>query len=69
MFNGIMMEEYGGPNVAATFPDETQAALRKLGLDNDSVEELVTSLQRKIMEGEIHLELQKGTSDARPPSK
>ena len=63
-FDGIMMDEYGGPNVAATLPDETQAALRKLGLDNDTMDDLVTSLQRKIMEGEIHVQLQKDSSDA-----
>ena len=61
-FNSIRMDEYGGPNVAATLPDETQTALRKLGLDNDSVDDLVTSLQRKIMEGEIHLQLQQDSS-------
>ena len=63
-FNGIMMDEYGGPNVAATLPDETQAALQKLGLDNDAVDELITSLQRKIMEGEAHMQIQPDTHDS-----
>jgi len=56
-FNCIMMDEYGGPNVAVVLPDETQAMLRELGLDNDAVDNLITALQRKIMEGEAHVQL------------
>jgi len=56
-FNCIMMDEYGGPNVAVVLPDETQSTLRKLGLDNDAIEDLITALQRKIMEGEAHVQL------------
>ena len=52
-----MMDEYGGPNVAVVLPDETQAMLRELGLDNDAVDNLITALQRKIMEGEAHVQL------------
>jgi len=51
------MDEYGGPNVAVVLPDETQSTLRKLGLDNDAIEDLITALQRKIMEGEAHVQL------------
>ena len=56
-FNCIMMDEYGGPNVAVVLPEETQSTLRKLGLDNDMIENLITALQRKIMEGEAHVQL------------
>jgi hypothetical protein len=63
-FKGIMMDEYGGPNVAATLPDETQVALQKLGLDNEAVDELITSLQRKIMEGEAHVQMQPDIHDS-----
>ena len=56
-FNCIMMDEYGGPNVAVVLPEDTQSALRKLGLDNDAIENLITALQRKIMEGEAHVQL------------
>jgi len=56
-FNCIMMDEYGGPNVAVVLPEETQTMLRNLGLDNDAMDNLVTALQRKIMEGEAHVQL------------
>ncbi|MGA3404768.1 MAG: hypothetical protein ABSD49_03430 [Candidatus Bathyarchaeia archaeon] len=56
-FNGIMMDEYGGPNIAAVLPEETQVTLRNLGLDNDAMDSLITALQRKIMEGEAHVQL------------
>lgn len=56
-FDGIMMDEYGGPNIAAVLPEETQATLRKLGLDNDAMDSLITTLQRKIMEGDVHVRL------------
>jgi len=62
-FNGIMMDEYGGPNVAAMLPEETQVMLRNLGLDNDAMDSLITSLQRKIMEGEAHVQLRDDTRD------
>ena len=64
-FSGIMMDEYGGPNVAAIFPEETRVILRNLGLDNDSIDLLITSLQRKIMEGEAHIQLRDKTNDSR----
>lgn len=63
-FNCIMMDEYGGPNVAVVLPDETQTMLRELGLDNDAMDDLITSLQRKIMEGAAHLQLRDETSEA-----
>ena len=56
-FNCIMMDGYGGPNVSVVLPEETQSTLRKLGLDNDATENLITALQRKIMEGEAHVQL------------
>lgn len=56
-FDAIGMEGYGGPNIAATMSDETLAELRKLGMDTDAIDELITALQRKIMEGEAHIEL------------
>jgi hypothetical protein len=56
-FNCIMMDEYGGPNVAVVLPDETQVMLRELGVDNDAMDALITALQRKIMEGEAHMQI------------
>jgi len=56
-FNCIMIEEYGGPNVAVVLPEETQTMLRGLGLDNEAVDNLITNLQRKIMEGGVHVRL------------
>jgi len=58
-FGAIMVEEYGGPNVAVTFPEETSAELRKIGLDFDGLEELITAIQRKIMEGAARVQLTK----------
>jgi hypothetical protein len=56
-FTAIGMEGYGGPNIAATLSDETLLALRKLGLDDTALDELITGLQRKIMEGQAHMQL------------
>ena len=56
-FNAIGMEGYGGPNIGATLSDETLEALRQLGINHEEIEELITALQRKIMEGEAHIEL------------
>lgn len=58
-FNAIGMEGYGGPNIAATLSDETLEALGQTGLSHEDIDELITSLQRKIMEGEAHIELRK----------
>jgi len=57
-FNAIGMEGYGGPNIGATLSDDTLAELRKLGLDDTGIDELITTLQRKIMEGQAHIQLQ-----------
>jgi hypothetical protein len=58
-FGAIGMEGYGGPNIGATLSDETLAELRQLGLNDGAIEELITALQRKIMEGQVHIQLQK----------
>jgi hypothetical protein len=58
-FGAIGMEGYGGPNIAATLSDVTLAELRRLGLKDDEVDELITALQRKIMEGQAHIQVQK----------
>lgn len=58
-FDAIAMEGYGGPNVAATLPDETTSSLRKMALNDEAVDELITAVQRKIMEGEAHMQLRK----------
>lgn len=60
-FDAIGVEGYGGPNIAATLPDETLDLLRQMGYDHETVDELVTVLQRKIMEGQARVELRKGT--------
>lgn len=57
-FNAIGMEGYGGPNIAATLSDETLYELRRLGLDDAGIDGLITSLQRKVMEGEANIQLQ-----------
>jgi hypothetical protein len=51
------MEGYGGPNIAATLSDETLSSLRQMGLNEDKIDELITALQRKIMEGAAHIQL------------
>jgi hypothetical protein len=56
-FTAIGMEGYGGPNIAATLSDDTLHALRNLGLDEAALDELITGLQRKIMEGQAHMQL------------
>jgi hypothetical protein len=61
-FNCIMMDEYGGPNVAVVFPEETEMILRELGLDNDGMDNLIAALQRKIMEGGAHVQLRDGAT-------
>ena len=56
-FDAIGMEGYGGPNIGATLSDETLVSLRQLGLDHAEIDELITTLQRKIMEGQAHMTL------------
>ena len=69
-FNAIGMEGYGGPNIGATLPDETLSSLGKLGLDSVAIDELITALQRKIMEGQAHIVLreEKPTGTKEGPS-
>jgi hypothetical protein len=57
-FAAIGMDGYGGPNIAATLSDETLTELRRLGLDDTGIDEVITALQRKIMEGQAHIRLQ-----------
>jgi len=57
-FGAIGMEGYGGPNIGATLSDETLAELRRLGLNDTEIDDLITALQRKIMEGQAHIQLQ-----------
>jgi hypothetical protein len=71
-FGAIGMEGYGGPNIAATLSDETVTGLRQLGLDDAGIEELITALQRKIMEGQAHIQVQpdeKTAENDRPVDK
>jgi hypothetical protein len=56
-FDAIGMEGYGGPNIGATLSDETLSGLGQMGLDHAAIDELVTALQRKIMEGDAHITL------------
>jgi hypothetical protein len=58
-FDAIAMEGYGGPNIAATLSDETLSSLRHMGFAEDEIDELITALQRKIMEGAAHVQLRK----------
>lgn len=62
-FNAIGMEGYGGPNIGATLSEETLATLRKIGLNHEEIDELITALQRKIMEGEAHVELRSADAE------
>lgn len=64
-FGAIGMEGYGGPNIGATLSDETIAELKRQGLDEAGIDELITALQRKIMEGHAHIEL--GPEQSKPP--
>jgi hypothetical protein len=65
-FDAIGMEGYGGPNIAATLSDETLKALRDMDLDNTAIDELITVLQRKIMEGQAHIELSENSVPQEP---
>ena len=62
-FDAIGMEGYGGPNIGATLSEETLSALRKLGLGNAEIEDLITALQRKIMEGGAHIQLRSNAAE------
>jgi hypothetical protein len=39
--------------------DETLSSLREIGLNHEEIDELITALQRKIIEGEAHMQLSK----------
>ncbi len=67
-FDALGMEGYGGPNIGATLSDETLAELRQLGLDSVAIDELITALQRKIMEGQAHIELREDARSGREPA-
>ena len=64
------MEGYGGPNIGATLSDQTLSSLSQLGLDNVAIDELITALQREIMEGQAHIVLreEKPTDTSARPS-
>jgi hypothetical protein len=62
-FDAIAMEGYGGPNIAATLAEDTLSALRRMELDESQIDELITTLQRKIMEGGAHIQLRKNDSE------
>jgi len=61
-FDAIGMEGYGGPNIAATLSEETRKALGEIGLNHEDIDELITALQRNIMEGEAHIQLREPQS-------
>ena len=62
-FSGVMIDEYGGPNVFATLSEESLSGLRNLGLDLDGIDEIITAIQRKIMEGDTHIQLRQDSSE------
>ena len=68
-FDAIAMEGYGGPNIAATLSDETIAILRTIGLGDEDISELITALQRKIMEGEAHINLRREDDNFKVPEE
>jgi hypothetical protein len=65
-FDAIGMEGYGGPNISATLSDDTLAALGRMGLDHDAIDDLITALQRKIMEGQAHIDLREDDAAEQP---
>lgn len=67
-FDAIGMEGYGGPNISATLADDTLAAPGRMGLDHDAIDDLITALQRKIMEGQAHIDLRKDAAAEQPKS-
>ena len=67
-FDPIGMEGYGGPNISATLADDTLAAPGRMGLDHDAIDDLITALQRKIMEGQAHIDLRKDAAAEQPKS-
>lgn len=67
-FGAIGMEGYGGPNINATLSEETLAELRKMNLDDQGIDELITTLQRKIMEGQAHIQLREELPETQKPT-
>ena len=67
-FGAIGMEGYGGPNINATLSEETLAELRKMSLDDQGIDELITALQRKIMEGQAHIQLREEPTEPQKPT-
>ncbi len=63
------MEGYGGPNINATLSEETLAELRKMSLDDQGIDELITALQRKIMEGQAHIQLREKPTKTQKPTE
>jgi hypothetical protein len=68
-FGAIGMEGYGGPNINATLSEETLAELRKMSLDDQDIDELITALQRKIMEGQAHIQLREEPTETQKPTE
>src|SRR5271157_5029965 len=68
-FGAIGMEGYGGPNINATLSEETLTELRKMSLDDQGVDELITALQRKIMEGQAHIQLREEPTETQKPTE
>lgn len=67
-FDAIAMEGYGGPNIAATLDEITLSGLRRMEFNDAQIDELITALQRKIMEGGAHIQLRK-TEDHEPSDR
>jgi len=68
-FSAIGMEGYGGPNINATLSEETLTELRRSSLDDDGIDDLITTLQRKIMEGQAHIQLRNEPTETQNPSE
>jgi hypothetical protein len=56
-FDAIAMDGYGRPNIATTLSHETLSSLGQMGLNEDEIDELITALERKIIEGTPHIQL------------
>jgi len=67
-FGAIGMEGYGGPNINATLSEETLAELRRMNLDDQGIDDLITTLQRKIMEGQAHIQLREESPETPKPT-
>lgn len=56
-FEAIAIEGYGGPNVSAKLSDQAVGELSHHGVRPEDIEELIIQLQRKIIEGDLSMEL------------